>query len=117
MNNPPPINEEEILQVAAALPRTKRTTYLDKACEGRLDVRARLERLLAEREASGFAASPTAPLSPEMEAQMARLKPEESGERIGHYKLLQQIGEGAFGTVWMAEREKPVSQRVALKII
>src|SRR4051794_33278037 len=39
-------------------------------------------------------------LSPEIEAQLARLKPEEAGERIGPYKLLQQIGEGGFGTVW-----------------
>ena len=117
MNTPPPINEKEILEVAAALPRTMRTTYLDKACEGHLGVRARLERLLADCDASGFAAFPTAPPAPELEAQFARLKPEEAGERIGHYKLLQQIGEGAFGTVWMAEREKPVSQRVALKII
>jgi anti-sigma factor RsiW len=45
---------------------------------------------------------------PEVEALLARLKPEESGERIGPYKLLQQIGEGGFGTVWMAEQNEPV---------
>ena len=52
-----------------------------------------------------------------MEAEFARLKPEEAGERIGQYKLLQQIGEGGFGTVWVAEQEQPVRRRVALKII
>src|SRR4051794_25014006 len=56
--------------------------------------------------------------SPEaMQAELARLKPEEAGERIGPYKLLQQIGEGGFGVVWMAEQEQPVRRRVALKII
>jgi serine/threonine protein kinase len=40
-----------------------------------------------------------------------------AGERIGRYKLLQQIGEGGFGTVWMAEQMEPVSRQVALKII
>src|SRR4051794_17078394 len=56
--------------------------------------------------------------SPEaMQAELARLKPEEAGERIGPYKLLQQIGEGGFGVVWMAEQESPIRRRVALKII
>ena len=40
---------------------------------------------------------------------MARLKPEKEGDRIGRYKLLQKIGEGGFGTVYMAEQEEPVS--------
>jgi serine/threonine protein kinase len=52
-----------------------------------------------------------------LEEQFARLKPEEVGEQIGQYKLLQQLGEGGFGTVWMAEQEKPMRRRVALKII
>src|SRR5262249_29421526 len=47
----------------------------------------------------------------------AILKAEDAGDRIGRYKLLQQIGEGGFGVVWMAEQEGPVRRRVALKII
>jgi hypothetical protein len=42
---------------------------------------------------------------------------EQAGDRIGRYKLLEQIGEGGFGLVWMAEQEEPVRRRVALKII
>src|SRR5262245_40033684 len=42
---------------------------------------------------------------------------EQPGERIGHYKLLQLIGEGGFGVVWLAEQLEPVRRRVALKVI
>ena len=42
---------------------------------------------------------------------------EKSGDRISHYKLLQEIGEGGMGTVWMAEQTEPVRRRVALKVI
>ena len=42
---------------------------------------------------------------------------EKPGDRIGHYKLLQQLGEGGCGLVYMAEQEEPVRRRVALKVI
>src|ERR1035441_3077328 len=42
---------------------------------------------------------------------------EKPGDRIGHYKLLQQIGEGGMGTVWMAEQAEPVRRKVALKVV
>ncbi len=42
---------------------------------------------------------------------------EKPGDRIGHFKLLQKIGEGGFGTVWMAEQEQPVRRKVALKVL
>ncbi|MCF7734479.1 MAG: protein kinase, partial [Akkermansiaceae bacterium] len=54
------------------------------------------------------------------EADTAQWPPtlsEQPGTRIGHYKLLEQIGEGGFGVVWMAEQEEPVRRRLALKII
>ena len=54
-------------------------------------------------------------------AQVWRTKsgePEEApGGQIGRYKLLQKIGEGGCGTVWLAEQEEPVRRRVALKIV
>ncbi|MCX6874571.1 MAG: serine/threonine-protein kinase, partial [Verrucomicrobia bacterium] len=55
------------------------------------------------------------PVSEDVRPQDSR--GEQPGTRIGHYKLLEQIGEGGFGVVWMAEQEEPVRRRVALKII
>ncbi len=115
---PSPIAVEEIFRVAAALPAAERAAYLEATCEGQPAVRARVERML---EVGGIAAllqhsaDETVPL--EIEADLARWKPEEGGERIGNYKLLQQIGQGGFGIVWMAEQIEPVRRRVALKII
>jgi serine/threonine protein kinase/WD40 repeat protein len=73
------------------------------------------ELLAAHRATDGGRDEPS--VSSAAEADMARLKPEEAGDRIGPFKLLQQIGEGGFGVVWMAEQEQPVRRRVALKII
>ena len=52
-----------------------------------------------------------------LETSTATLPTGKPGDRIGHYKLLQQIGEGGCGVVYMAEQEEPVRRRVALKII
>src|SRR5437773_556372 len=54
--------------------------------------------------------------APGAEAPTASLT-EKPGDKIGRYKLLQQIGEGGFGVVYMAEQREPVKRRVALKII
>jgi hypothetical protein len=55
---------------------------------------------------------------PTRETPKVRTLPHESlGAHIGPYKLLQQIGEGGFGIVYMAEQDRPVHRRVGLKII
>ncbi|MBK9187504.1 MAG: protein kinase [Phycisphaerales bacterium] len=60
---------------------------------------------------------PTPPTPPTSPPRHARQSDESPGDMIGPYKLLQIIGEGGFGTVWLAERREPIVQRVALKII
>jgi serine/threonine protein kinase/tetratricopeptide (TPR) repeat protein len=96
--------------------RAERDALIGRECKDDLVLEARVRRLLEINEdASGLLEG--ASHSPEAQEQFARLKPEEAGERIGPYKLLQQIGEGGFGVVWMAEQEQPVRRRVALKII
>ena len=93
MDTPPPINEEEVFEVAAALPADEQAAYLDAACDGRPELRARMERLLAAHGKCEFMQVEMREMSAEIEGQLARLKPEEEGEHIGPYKLLQQIGE------------------------
>jgi serine/threonine protein kinase len=93
----------------------EREAFLVEACRGDTVLIREARALIAAHERAGDFLEPA--LSSEMEAEMARLKPEVAGERIGPYKLLQQIGQGGFGAVWMAEQEQPVRRRVALKII
>lgn len=86
---------------------TERRAYLDGACGNNADLRLRVEALLsAHDEAGTFLSSP----SSEQPA-------EGPGSKIGSYKILQEIGEGGFGVVYMAEQEEPIRRKVALKII
>ena len=87
-----------------------------KACKADVEFRRRVEALLQAYEESGdFLGKPAAQRPP----KAVKLVPagEKPGDRIGHYKLLQQIGEGGCGVVYMAEQEAPVRRRIALKII
>jgi serine/threonine protein kinase len=94
----------------------ERAAYLDDACGPDAALRARVEALLrADQDAGRFLRGDTSTPSPD--SHEATLLIEESGTTIGPYKLLQQIGEGGMGVVYMAEQEKPVRRRVALKII
>jgi serine/threonine protein kinase len=104
----------------AALARNdaaERAAYLDQACADNVALRQRIERLLKAHEpADGFLEPPAAVLGPTVQAK-AIAESRLAGTRIGPYKLLQQIGEGGFGIVYMAEQDQPVHRRVALKII
>ncbi len=89
----------------------ERSSYLQRACGGNHDLRRKIEDLLsAHDEAGSFLGDggPTTVLVPITER---------AGDRIGRYKLLQQIGEGGCGVVYMAEQEEPVRRRVAVKVI
>ena len=122
--NPASLDRELVLAAFERKNATERAAFLDAECGENHELRDRVEKLLREQEAAGelkeTATTPavaTTSNDSETESLLAKLKPEEAGERIGAYKLLEQIGEGGFGTVWMAEQEWPVRRRVALKII
>ncbi len=90
----------------------QREAFLDAACAGDPDTRRRVEALLAAAEKEGpFLSDAT------MDVPVVNVKVEAIGTRIGPYKLMQLIGEGGFGSVFLAEQEHPVRRRVALKII
>ena len=61
--------------------------------------------------------TPPDPSGPNPTIRLSLPDLEKPGERIGPYKLLQPIGEGGMGSVWMAEQTEPVRRRVALKVI
>jgi len=101
----------------AELAESERPAALARACGGDTALRAEVEALLAaDRSAGDFLSNPTASAARGPAAADAAAG-EHAGAQIGHYKLLEQIGEGGMGTVWMAEQREPVRRRVALKII
>ncbi|MCY3004084.1 MAG: serine/threonine-protein kinase [Planctomycetota bacterium] len=102
---------QELFHIARGLADTAaRRAHLERTTVGDPELRARVEELLAaDRQAeSAFLKSPA--VAPETIGERA-------GDMIGRYRLLQEIGQGGMGTVWMAEQREPVVRKVALKII
>jgi WD40 repeat protein len=110
------MREEAIFHeaLARATPE-ERAAFLDRACAGDPALRASVEALLrASVGASGFLEEPAPGLAATVDDLPAGERP---GAAIGPYRLLEQIGEGGFGVVFMAEQQRPVRRKVALKII
>jgi serine/threonine protein kinase len=118
----------------AALERddpAERDAYLAQACGGDADLRLRVERLLRLHANAGSfleqpAVAPGETLDPpgepkQVDLERTRDEPSPHGEglgaSIGPYKLIQKLGEGGMGVVWVAEQTVPVKRRVALKVI
>jgi eukaryotic-like serine/threonine-protein kinase len=93
----------------------ERIAHLDEFCGGDGDLRRRVEKMLAaQAEAGSFLEQPA-------HSPVATIDQPPAGEApgtvIGPYKLLEQIGEGGFGVVFMAEQQQPVRRKVALKVL
>src|SRR5258708_3242366 len=102
----------ELFTVAKSRPAgAERERFLGGACRDEPALKAQVLALLQAHEGAGDFLKHTQLISP------AALLTEKPGDRIGRYKLLQQIGEGGCGVVYMAEQEEPVRRRVALKVI
>ena len=115
----PSEREIEVFNAALELPAAERARYLDNACAGEASLRQRVEELLGAGDNAGSFLDNAAavPAGPGGTIRLPVVPSEKAGDRIGRYKLLQQIGEGGCGVVYMAEQEEPVQRRVALKVI
>jgi serine/threonine protein kinase len=116
-------SDESLLARLFDVPAGERTTLWEKACAEDPGLRVRLPEI-ARRLEKPFALRPTLPaalasedLMRALEYALAPADRENIGTLIGSYKLLQKIGEGGFGSVWMAEQLEPIRRRVALKIV
>ena len=115
------MNEESLF--AAALEkstRAERQAFLEEACGGDECLRQRVERLLAADGHAGGVLDIDSNDDPDGRLQRtcdSRSMVEGPGTVIGPYKLMEQIGEGGFGLVFVAEQQQPVRRKVALKII
>src|SRR5262245_59316796 len=107
--------EETLLEVALSFRTTEeRQAYLQGACPNP-ELRARVESLAQAHHAAGR----FLPDQGALPAETVLLGPPDSGPDavMGRYKVLQKIGEGGCGIVYMAEQQEPVRRRVALKVI
>jgi serine/threonine protein kinase/Flp pilus assembly protein TadD len=94
---------------------SERSAYLDRACAGDPALRAQVEQLLkAHREPGRFMEHPAPALLASAGEPPA---PERPGTVIGPYRLMEQIGEGGMGLVFVAEQQHPVRRKVAVKVI
>ena len=121
--------EKALFDTALELDPAARSAFLEQACQGSAELRQRLEKLLAVHEraneffdvnlvhyqAEVSSADPSTSKPP-----VSSPKPAGDGENnmvIGHYRLVQRLGEGGCGVVYLAEQKSPISRKVALKII
>jgi serine/threonine protein kinase len=109
------MSESAIFAAAVRLPADRRAAYLDQACGTNADLRREVEFLLRAHDATGN-------FLPDQPARFEGMTvgetiTERPGTMIGPYKLMEQIGEGGMGLVFVAEQQQPVRRKVALKII
>jgi len=106
-------SEMDLFTEAVQLPVEQRSAFLVTACGGNAELRANVEALLRAHVESGEFLEQ----APEEIKAQAGVPGEKPGDYVGRYKLLQQVGEGGCGVVFMADQEEPIRRKVAIKIV
>src|ERR1043166_7228045 len=116
---PLPQNREEALfQAAVQLTGAERAAFLNGACLGDNAQRQRLEALLAAHDQpDNLVPTQAEAARPTIKLDLADAPDETVGQTLGRYKLLERVGEGGCGVVYVAEQTEPVRRRVAVKVI
>ena len=123
-----PRSLKEVFLGALAIAPAERAAWLANECGGHAELRRHVELMLAAHDEPQSLIDRMAPANAPPEgatgvfapAQGSHAEPmdmEKAGTMIGPYKLLEEIGEGGMGTVWMAQQTEPVKRLVALKLI
>ena len=113
---PPGPRQREVFLKALEKPTAaERAAFLDGACGGDVELRAAVETLLADHREDSFLEQPAVAAQPTI--WIAKPDDEAVGQTLGRYKLLERIGEGGCGVVYVAEQTEPMRRRVALKVI
>ena len=106
----------QIFTEALRLPPEARLDYVDQTCAGDENLRRKVQALLRANDRAGrFLDELPSAFAGERVQQVGAI--EKPGDRIGRYQLLNQIGEGGWGIVFLAEQKEPVRRKVALKIV
>lgn len=105
-------SEETLFAAAIELPLAEREKFLQRECGSDEGLKKRLRKLLRSHDQTNSLLDPQSPEPAETDDT-----DNVQGQFIGNYRLLQKIGEGGFGVVYMAEQREPVQRNVALKII
>jgi tRNA A-37 threonylcarbamoyl transferase component Bud32/tetratricopeptide (TPR) repeat protein len=110
-----PQNREEVLfALMLEKPAAKRAAFLDAMCDGDDALRQRLEARLTAHEVPD---EKTSAVAKTIKLNIPEAPDEAVGQTLGRYKLLEKVGEGGCGVVYVAEQSVPVRRRVALKVI
>src|SRR3954466_13582611 len=106
----------ELFAKAVQLPSGERIAFLDSACRDHPDQRQRIEALLRSNDRAGeFMESP--PTASMAEGRSKVASREKLGDWVVRYQLIEKIGEGGCGVVFLAEQQEPVHRQIALKVV
>ena len=111
-------HEAALFALAVKQPLGEREAFLRTVCHADKALRQRLEALLAAHDQpKTLLATQAEAARPTIKLDLADAPDEAVGQTLGRYKLLERVGEGGCGVVYVAEQTEPVRRRVALKVI